>query len=608
MIDGLIGFCEALLAHGKKRHNVPEIRRAGWSIVCVRVGPMTHYSLGRVDHHQSASPQLSYPRINSAGMAVALAVAYFLAARLSLFLLTEPDGVAVFWPAAGISAGVLISLGSGARLPVIAGTMAATVAANLLGDRNIWSAIVFALCNAGEAVLAAALVEKYLGSPFSLDKLRNVVGLVAATVVATVISGIGGTAGFDLFHSSSALTLTIWHHWFASDALGIITVAPLLIGLAQAVRDRPPASEILEGVVVLAILTIVSGLIVLLPRELWVAVVPTALLFPLLLWLTARCRPVFAAAAAFIVALTVVWTTTFGIGILGDPNLPSMQRILCAQAGLLTASLCALVLAALFAERKANEAHLAHSNIMLERERDNKLMNMQAATGSIAHQLKQPLTAISVNGEAAQLILNHAQIDLEAVRSALESVIADSHRADQILNDIRALFTRNDTGHEPIDVNEVAFQALHLLRRQLKTDGVKTHVQLASDLPLATGHKGQLQEVMMNLLQNAIEAMKAIGHDSRTLQLTTKRQGSDAIVVEVRDSGPGINPANLNGIFEAFVTTKSHGMGLGLAICRMIIERHGGRLSASSDGTNGALFQFVLPAGGALADAPRALS
>lgn len=566
---------------------------------------MTEYPQGLVADGQAVFAKSSYRWINSVGLAIAVGIAYFLAARFSLLLLTKPDGVAVFWPAAGVSAGMLIGLGPVARLPVIAGTTAATVAANLLGDRNIWSAAIFALCNAGEAVLVAALIEKYLGSPFSLDRLRNVIGLLAAAVVGTAISGIGGALGFAIFHYSPASMLTVWRHWFASDGLGIITVAPLLIGLFSAARDPPPRSEVIEGAAVLVILTIVSGLVVLLPREPWAAVAPTALLFPLLLWVTARCRPVFAAVAAFVITLTLVWTTTFEIGILGDPDLTIAQRIVSAQAGILTASLCAAVLAALFAERKANEDRLARSNMMLERERDNKLMNMQAVTASMAHELKQPLTAISANGEAAQLFLNHRQPDLEAVQSALDSIVADSHRAGQILSDVRALFTRTDKGHEPIDVNEIAYQALHLLREQLNAHGVSTRVELASDLPLTLGHKGQLQEVMINLLQNAVEAMNAGKHAHRTLQVRTERHGNDAIVVEVRDSGPGIDPANLNRIFDAFFTTKSHGMGLGLAICRMIIERHGGRLSTSSDGASGALFQFVLPVHAAFPDNAR---
>jgi len=144
-------------------------------------------------------------------------------------------------------------------------------------------------------------------------------------------------------------------------------------------------------------------------------------------------------------------------------------------------------------------------------------------------------------------------------------------------------------------VNEIAFQVSRLLREQLKAHGVTTHIELASDLPPVRGHKGQLQEVMINLCQNAIEAVNAIENGPRTLHLRTKRHSDDAIVVEVEDSGPGIDPAGLNNIFDPFFTTKSHGMGLELAICRMIIERHDGRLSASSDGIGGALFQIILP-------------
>lgn len=544
----------------------------------------------------STSSQSAQRWMNSVGLAIAVGIAYFLAARLSLLLLTKPDGVAVFWPAAGVSSGVLIALGPRALLPVLAGTMAATVTANLFGDRNIFSAIVFALSNALEPGLMAILIGRYFGPSFTLDRLRNVIGLLAAAIVAAAMSGIVGASGFTLFHKSPTSFLTIWQHWLLSDALGIVTIAPLLIGLGAAVRDPPPHNEVSEGAAVLVVLIIASGIIVLLPREPWMAVLPAGLFFPLLLWVTARCRPVFAAAGAFIVALTVVWTTTFDIGILGDPTLPVAQRILVAQASILTASFCALVLAALFAERKAHELRLAHSNLMLERERDNKLMNMQAITAAMAHELKQPLTAISANGQAVQLVLNHTKPDRSAMQSALDNIVEDSHRASQILNDIRALFLKTDSEHEPIDVNEIASGVLRLLHEELKAHGVTTHLELASDLPRVMGHKGQLQEVLVNLLQNAIEAMDAVRAGRRRLWLKTERHGDDAIVVEVKDSGPGIDPANLNGVFDAFFTTKSHGTGLGLAICRMIIERHGGQLSASSDGTHGALFLFVLPA------------
>jgi PAS domain S-box-containing protein len=304
--------------------------------------------------------------IHSIGLAVAVGIAYFLAARLSLALLTKPDGVAVFWPASGVAAGALIALGPAARLPVAVGAMAATVVANLLGDRTIWGAIVFALCNAAEAVLTAGLLDRYFGSGFSLNRLRHVLGLLAATIVGTAVSGIGGTMGYMLFHSSAASVLTIWQHWFASDALGIVTVAPLLIEIAAATRDPPPRSELTEGLAALAALAAMSGLVIFLPREPWATVVLIALLFPLLLWLAARCRPVFAAAAAFIVALTIVWTTTFGFGVFGDSSLPIADRIQGAQASILAASLCAFVLAALFAERRQNEVALREGEARLQ--------------------------------------------------------------------------------------------------------------------------------------------------------------------------------------------------------------------------------------------------
>jgi PAS domain S-box-containing protein len=299
-------------------------------------------------------------------LALGIAIAYFLAARLSLALLTKPDGVAVFWPAAGVASGVLIALGPAARWPVIAGAMAATIAANLLGDRSLWSTLIFAVCNAGEAVIVAGLIEHSFGSPFSLDRLRKVLGLLAAAVLGTAISGIGGTIGFVLFHTSATDVATIWYHWFSSDALGIVTTAPILIGLASYARDPPPRTEVIEGLSALAALTVLAFIVIFLPRQSWATVVPLASLFPLLLWLAARCRPVFSAGAAFIVTLTIVWTTTFGVGIFGDARFPVAERLLWAQAAILAVALCAFVLAALFAERREHERELTEAEARLQ--------------------------------------------------------------------------------------------------------------------------------------------------------------------------------------------------------------------------------------------------
>ena len=297
----------------------------------------------------------------SVGIALAVAVAYFLSARLGLALLTVPDGVAVFWPAAGVSAGALIALGRGARWPVATGVVAATIAANLLGDRDLWSASVFGVCNAAEALIAATLIERYFGQRFDLDRLSHVLGFFAATIVGTTASGIGGTLGYVWFHTSATPVLSIWYHWFASDALGIIAVAPLLIGFASIQRRAISRTELAEAGVALALITLVTGFGVFAPWEPWALTIPLAVSVPLFLWLTSRCAPIFTAAAIFLFAIAIVWTTTFGIGLFAIPAIPPSGRISAAQAGLLAMSLCALVLAALFAERHRHERALEKS-------------------------------------------------------------------------------------------------------------------------------------------------------------------------------------------------------------------------------------------------------
>ena len=204
----------------------------------------------------SEAPSRAQAWMSQVPTAILVGCVYILAARMSLALLT-PGGVAVFWPAAGVAAGTLITFGPSVRWAVVAGTMVATIVANLLGDRTVLGAVVFALCNALEAVLAAALIERYFDQPFNLDRLRNVLGLLAAAILATAVSGIGGTLGFVFFHSATKSIAVTWSEWFASDALGIITIAPLVIGLASAAREPPTRSETIEGLLALALLVVI---------------------------------------------------------------------------------------------------------------------------------------------------------------------------------------------------------------------------------------------------------------------------------------------------------------------------------------------------------------
>jgi signal transduction histidine kinase len=544
---------------------------------------------------RSTADALARRWARSVGLAAAVGVAYFLAARLSVGLVLKPEGVAVFWPAAGISSGVLIALGPRSRWPVAAGVTIATIVIHQLIADPLWAGTALGLSNAAEAVITAALIERYFGTDFSIGRLRQVLGLLVAATVGTAVSGIGGAVTYRLFAGPSAEMLTTWQHWFASDAIGIVIVAPLVIELAAAVRQPPPRSERIDGATALAALAVMTAIAIALPQEPWETVVPVAVLFPILMWITARCRPVFAAAAAFLVSTTVVSTAVLGLGHFGDSSLAFADRIPQAQAVILFVALGAYILAALFAERRDNEARLARANMMLERERDNKLMSAQAITGAIAHEVRQPLASIVSNASAALRWLERTPPDHDELRAALNRIQAESHRTSEVFDAIRALFRKGDQGRQRIDVNEIIGEVLQSLLGELKSHGVETRSELTG-LALVDGNRGQLREVIYNLVDNALEAMGTTTDQSRVLRVTTELRGRDAITVTVADSGPGIAPQKLDSIFTAFLTTKSHGMGLGLAICRMIVEQHGGQLTASSDGKNGALFQFVLPA------------
>ena len=251
----------------------------------------------------------------------------------------------------------------------------------------------------------------------------------------------------------------------------------------------------------------------------------------------------------------------------------------------------------LFTELRRRTDELSHSVAELERERSNKLINLEAMVASISHEVRQPLASIASNGGAALRFLNHAPPNNGEVRLALNRMVNDSHRASQVFDNIRALLGKADRGYEPIDMNELVRGVLSSLQRELEDHGIETAHDLASDLPPVTGHRGQLQEVLFNLIRNAIEAMHADEINRRVLQLRTGPHGGNRIFVAVEDSGPGIDPGQLESIFEAFVTTKAQGMGLGLALSRMIIDRHAGQLSAAPAEPRGSIFRIVLPSG-----------
>jgi two-component system, NtrC family, sensor kinase len=251
--------------------------------------------------------------------------------------------------------------------------------------------------------------------------------------------------------------------------------------------------------------------------------------------------------------------------------------------------------ARLLTELRQRTDALGRTVAELQRERNSKLMNLEAMLASISHEVRQPLASIVSNGGAAIRFLRHTPPNVEEVHSALNRMVNESHRASQIFDNIRTLFGKVDQGHEAIDVNELVRGVLGSVQGELEDHGITADIDLPNDVPAIMGHRGQLQEVLLNLIRNAIEAMQSEEASRRMLQVSTLSQGGNKVMVAVEDSGPGIDPKHSAKIFDAFITTKAHGMGLGLALARMIVERHGGQLSVAPARPRGSIFRIVLP-------------
>jgi signal transduction histidine kinase len=255
-----------------------------------------------------------------------------------------------------------------------------------------------------------------------------------------------------------------------------------------------------------------------------------------------------------------------------------------------------IVMVILLTETTRLYARIIRSNNALQREQQNKLSSLEAIVASISHEVRQPLGAVLTNSETAVLSLKHTPPDIEIAMEALHEIERDVHRTTEIFKSIGTLFGRTDQQLVSIDINDVVAETLRIMGGEIEERGIKAQVDLKPRLPHIMGHRGQLQEVVINLIHNGIEAMSAIESREKRL-LTIVTQFDDyAVTLAVRDTGLGIEPDKMNQVFDAFITTKPLGMGLGLSICRRIIERHGGQISAWSAGEQkGAVFQLTLP-------------
>jgi two-component system sensor kinase FixL len=217
-------------------------------------------------------------------------------------------------------------------------------------------------------------------------------------------------------------------------------------------------------------------------------------------------------------------------------------------------------------------------------------------SGSLAHELNQPLTAILSNAQAASRMMAQGTDTPEEIQEILSDIIAEDKRAGEVIRRMRGLHKKGEVRAEPLDMAETAGEVVSLLHSDLLSRGVTVSTEFEKGLPRVQADRVQIVQVLLNLITNGCDAMDERSSEDRVLLLRAARQNGDLVQVSVSDNGSGIDPAELERMFEPFVTTKSTGLGLGLAVCRTIVGAHGGRIWATNNADRGAAFHFTLPA------------
>jgi signal transduction histidine kinase len=246
-------------------------------------------------------------------------------------------------------------------------------------------------------------------------------------------------------------------------------------------------------------------------------------------------------------------------------------------------------------EIAAREKAEAAGEMQVELAYANRMATVGQLSASIAHEVNQPIGAAATNAHAALRWLRHQPPNVEEALLALDQIADNTVHASEIIGRIRALVAKAPSRKEPFDINEAIREVIMLAQGEVRKNSISVAMALGEGLPLIDADRVQLQQVILNLINNAVHALSCVGVESRELLIRTSKTDRDGIVVTVSDCGPGLDSANLERAFEAFYTTKPGGLGMGLSICRSIIEAHGGQLWASANTPSGATFQFTLP-------------
>lgn len=451
------------------------------------------------------------------------------------------------------------------------------------------------IVNSAEAVISAAALLRFKSEPRRLGQLSAMTNLVLiGGIAAPLITSIAMAMAFVPLGLTDDFWLTVVAR-ASTNTFAAITVVPLIIHFA--VRSEkgwhaPKRRTLLEASFIGACLAFVSMYVFV-----WPGVYDErapALLYaplPLLIWATVRYEIAGVCASVLLIGALATWGVVHEVGpfVVHSPVRNALTTVLFLNVICIPLLMLAAVLQerkAAFAEAASREQQLAHLS---------RVATVGEISGAVAHEIRQPLASMLANAEAAATLLASGEMDVESVRPIVADIIADNRRAAQVIKRMQSMLRYSQTERRPEQLNELAMETLALSRGDLHRRQVIALQSLESELPRIAADRVQIQQVILNLIVNACDAMESVAPDQRRLWISTSMHPHLGVELAVRDCGPGIDEAMLERVFDSFVSTKPSGLGLGLSISRKIVVAHGGRLWAERSAGGGAIFRLTLP-------------
>jgi signal transduction histidine kinase len=453
--------------------------------------------------------------------------------------------------------------------------------------------------NAVHILVAAVAVRAAAGAPPRFDTLRGMASFVLlAAIGATAIACTVAVGLFVLLGWVTDAWLA-WRQRFFSNGFAVLTITPVIVlaVAGQLVGTPHPRGRRYVELALVALGLVAAGMLLFAGKPPGPDIMPVLLLAPVpfLLWAAVRLGPA-GVCVALLVVTAISWATLYA-GRWPFATRSPAEDVLSVHAFLLTLSLPAMLLAALVEERRRIQEET-------QRQRDElahalRVTTLGELTASIAHELSQPLSAIVTNAQAGRRVLASPGSSPDTIREILVDIVDEANRAVQVIRRLRALFRKARAEHVSLDVNALIENAIDLIRGDLRQKRIMVRFARNATLPPVLADLVQLQQVVLNLLMNASEALTAIEDRPRVITVAIERPRSGRLVLTISDNGAGVkDAAQLETMFEHFVSTKPQGLGMGLAISRSIVEAHGGRIWATANAGPGLTLHVELPTRG----------